>query len=471
MSAVTSNAFNASIVITELLAKTLENCAKDLSVRCITECARRHGFDASEEIRVLGLENLALIKKQMAKKSASKEPKAKKEKKEKVAKTEKKAKFPLPFIADLVNHSGCHGLSYNHGLFTQCAKTRMESGNFCTKCQEEADKNASGCPDAGTIQQRMSADFADSKSRKPVHYLKVLKKMNKTAEEAVDFAQQNKIVIPAYHLTAIEESTTRGRPKKATTVVTAAAVPDLFAALTQDVANETVPTPVTAPVTAPITAPVTAPVPTPVTAPTAPVKKAKLSDEEKAAKKADKEKERNDKKQEKERADQEKKENAAREKKEKEDKKEQERLAKEADKKKKADEKEAEKKKKEAEKKKKTDEKEAAKKAKEDAKKAGKAVVTAEPAPAPEPVTKQEEEQNVGYTVPITIQGKEYYIDNEDNMLYDPKDFDENATPIGIYDKENDIIIPMPTDDDDDEDEVESDEESDDELDEESIDA
>jgi len=470
MSAVTSNAFNASIVITELLAKTLENCAKDLSVRCITECARRHGFDASEEIRVLGLENLALIKKQMAKKSASKEPKAKKEKKEKVAKTEKKAKFPLPFIADLVNHSGCHGLSYNHGLFTQCAKTRMESGNFCTKCQEEADKNASGCPDAGTIQQRMSADFADSKSRKPVHYLKVLKKMNKTAEEAVDFAQQNKIVIPAYHLTAIEESTTRGRPKKATTVVTAAAVPDLFAALTQDVANETVPTPT--PVTAPITAPVTAPVTTPVTATaTAPVKKAKLSDEEKAAKKADKEKERNDKKQEKERADQEKKEKAAREKKEKEDKKEQERLAKEADKKKKADEKEAEKKKKEAEKKKKTDEKEAAKKAKEDAKKAGKAVVTAEPAPAPEPVTKQEEEQNVGYTVPITIQGKEYYIDNEDNMLYDPKDFDENATPIGIYDKENDIIIPMPTDDDDDEDEVESDEESDDELDEESIDA
>jgi hypothetical protein len=470
MSAVTSNAFNASIVITELLAKTLENCAKDLSVRCITECARRHGFDASEEIRVLGLENLALIKKQMAKKSASKEPKAKKEKKEKVAKTEKKAKFPLPFIADLVNHSGCHGLSYNHGLFTQCAKTRMESGNFCTKCQEEADKNASGCPDAGTIQQRMSADFADSKSRKPVHYLKVLKKMNKTAEEAVDFAQQNKIVIPAYHLTAIEESTTRGRPKKATTVVTAAAVPDLFAALTQDVANETVPTPT--PVTAPITAPVTAPVPTPVTATaTAPVKKAKLSDEEKAAKKADKEKERNDKKQEKERADQEKKEKAAREKKEKEDKKEQERLAKEADKKKKADEKEAEKKKKEAEKKKKADEKEAAKKAKEDAKKAGKAVVTAEPAPAPEPVTKQEEEQKVGYTVPITIQGKEYYIDHQDNMLYDFKDYNENATPIGIYDKENDIIIPMPTDDDDDEEEVESDEESDDELDEESIDA
>jgi hypothetical protein len=468
MSAVTSNAFNASIVITELLAKTLENCAKDLSVRCITECARRHGFDASEEIRVLGLENLALIKKQMAKKSASKEPKAKKEKKEKVAKTEKKAKFPLPFIADLVNHSGCHGLSYNHGLFTQCAKTRMESGNFCTKCQEEADKNASGCPDAGTIQQRMSADFADSKSRKPVHYLKVLKKMNKTAEEAVDFAQQNKIVIPAYHLTAIEESTTRGRPKKATTVVTAAAVPDLFAALTQDVANETVPTPT--PVPAPITAPVTTAT-APVTTATDPVKKAKLSDEEKAAKKADKEKERNDKKQEKEKADQEKKEKADREKKEKEDKKEQERLAKEAAKKAKEAAKKAKEAEKEAEKKKKAAEKEAAKKAKEDAKKAGKAVVTAEPAPAPKPVAKQEEKQKVGYPVPITIQCKEYYIDHQDNMLYDFKDFNENASPIGIYDKENDIIIPMPTDDDDDEEEVESVEESDDELDEESIDA
>ncbi len=73
--------FNASIAVTELLMKTLENCAKDLASRCISEAASRHGFDASEEIRVLGLENLTLIRKQMAKKSVSKGEKVLKEKK------------------------------------------------------------------------------------------------------------------------------------------------------------------------------------------------------------------------------------------------------------------------------------------------------------------------------------------------------------------------------------------------------
>lgn len=49
------NQLDHSIVITDLLMTTLENCAKELAIRCIKECARRHGFDASEEIIILGL--------------------------------------------------------------------------------------------------------------------------------------------------------------------------------------------------------------------------------------------------------------------------------------------------------------------------------------------------------------------------------------------------------------------------------
>ena len=64
-----STNFNASIVVTELLMKTLECCVKDLACRCISEVATRHGFNAEEEIRSLGLDNLSLIRKQMAKKS------------------------------------------------------------------------------------------------------------------------------------------------------------------------------------------------------------------------------------------------------------------------------------------------------------------------------------------------------------------------------------------------------------------
>jgi Skp family chaperone for outer membrane proteins len=442
MSAVTSNAFNASIVITELLAKTLENCAKDLSIRCITECARRHGFDASEEIRVLGLENLALIKRQMAKKTASKEPKEKKEKK---AKPEKSAKFPLPFIPSLVNQNGCNGLTYNHGLFTQCSKTRMETGNFCAKCQVEADKNASGCPDAGSIQQRLSDDFADSKNRKPVHYLKVLKKMNKTAEEAVNFAQQNHIVIPEYHLTAIEETTTRGRPKKSTTVVTAVAVPDLFAMLTKEAENNTAPTP---------TPTITAPTPAPETS-----KKVKLTDEQKAAKKADKEKERNDKKLQKEQEDKAKKDKAEKEKKERESKKEQERLEKEATKKAKEEAKKAKEAEKEAEKARKTAEKEA--------KKSGKAVastpapVTPAPVtPAPTPTPDADAPTNVALES-ITINGIEYMYDSETNYVYPVDIFElDDQEPIGTYDKENNMCIPLDNQESDEDDDMELDAES-----------
>lgn len=65
-------AFNASITVTELLTKTLENCAKELAARCIRECAAKYGFEAEVEIRALGLENLNLIKKKMTKKSGSK---------------------------------------------------------------------------------------------------------------------------------------------------------------------------------------------------------------------------------------------------------------------------------------------------------------------------------------------------------------------------------------------------------------
>ena len=50
--------FNASIEVTELLMKTLENAAKKLAARCISEVATRHGFDAEKEIQALGLETL-----------------------------------------------------------------------------------------------------------------------------------------------------------------------------------------------------------------------------------------------------------------------------------------------------------------------------------------------------------------------------------------------------------------------------
>ena len=130
--------FNASICVTDLLMKTIENAAKDLAIRCVKEIAKRHEFDADEEIRILGLNNTTLIRKQMAKR-------VKKEKKEKPEIQKKEKAFPLPFIAELVNNDGCKGIVYNHGLFTQCQQKRMEEWSFCKGCKNQADKNPR-CP-------------------------------------------------------------------------------------------------------------------------------------------------------------------------------------------------------------------------------------------------------------------------------------------------------------------------------------
>ena len=220
--------------------KTLENCAKDLAQRCIREASKRHGFDADEEIRILGLENLSVIRKQMAKTNKKPEEKQAKDKKVKISSI--KPSFPLPFIKETVNKDGCQGLAYNRGLFTQCLKKRMENGSYCKDCQSEADNNASGCPDCGTVENRLAADlyaFKDPKGRSPVPYIKVLNKLKLSTDFVVEEAGKLNIMIPFDHFDVDEQvknppSGSRGRPKKVGGTVEAEDVIDLFAKLSCD---------------------------------------------------------------------------------------------------------------------------------------------------------------------------------------------------------------------------------------------
>jgi hypothetical protein len=274
--------FNASIQVTELLTKTLENCARDFGARCIKECALKYGFNAEEEIRALGLENLALIRKQMAKKSVGKRSGVKglgvkglgvKDKKERVVK-EKKSVFPMPFVAESVDMAGCSGLVFNRGLFTQCSKDCMQLGKFCKGCQTEADKNASGCPDCGTVESRLASglyEFKDPKGRSPVAYVKVLEKLKLSSEQALEEAVKLNIELSEEHFEVVAK-TVKGRPKKTGAAIEADNVTDLFAKLTAEGEDEVIEVG--------------------EDKPTKSSKKAKLSDEEKAVKKAALEEER-----------------------------------------------------------------------------------------------------------------------------------------------------------------------------------
>jgi flagellar biosynthesis GTPase FlhF len=417
--------FNASIAVTELLMKTLENCAKDLASRCITEVASRHGFDASEEIRVLGLENLSLIRKQMAKKSVAKGEKVLKEKKVREPK-EKKSVFPMPFVAENVEKEGCHGLAYNRGLFTQCAKKRMENGNFCKGCQTEADKNATGCPDCGTVEDRLATglyEFKDPKGRSPVSYVKVLEKLKLSVDSALEESGKLNIEIPEEHFVVLEKSkkasVARGRPKK-TGAIEAENVTDLFAKLSAEGDEEVIEDGEDKPVKA---------------------KKAKLSDEEKASKKAALEEERALKKAEREAK-------LALEREEREAKRKAEAEIKKAEREAKLALEREEREAKRAAEKLEREQKKAAEKAAKEADKSSKtkkSVAKPDPVVAPAPVETKTAVAPAPAKVSVTrlqIAGKAY-LKSSTNILYDPATKEE----IGLWDPESKTIKELPEED------------------------
>ena len=419
--------FNASVEVTELLMKTLENAARKLAARCISEAASRHGFDADAEIQALGLENLSVTRKQMAKKSAS-------EKKEKKPREPKKSVFPMPFFAENVNADGCQGLAYNRGLFTQCPKNRLDTGgDYCKGCQTEADKNASGCPDCGNVSARLATglyEFKDPKGRSPISYVKLIKKLNLTLEQVSEETGKTGKTIPEEHLVVVEKKFARGRPKKVNAVETddLSVVSDLFSKLSvekkqdleelveeeEEVEEEELESPVK-------------------------TKKSKLSEDEKAEKKAALEAEKEAKKL---ALEAEKAEKKAALEAEKEAKK----LALETEKAEKKAALEAEKaQKKEAEK--------AERQAKRDAEKTQKKEKKVdEKEKVDEPVANPAEKVKV---TRIQISGKSY-LKTTNNLLYNP----ETKEEVGIWDPDTKTIKPLPEEEDEEEQEEEYDSDS-----------
>ena len=259
--------FCNKVSVTELWLKTAANVSRQLASQCVEALATKYQFDKEEALNMLGLDALEGLMKKMERKpreKKTKEPKSKtadgKEKKS------KEAKFLLPFC-NVVSAEHCSGLSYNHGLFTQCSKKAMDNGLYCKGCQAQADKNSNGKPDCGDIEARIATglyEFKDPKGRSPVSYMKVLEKAKLSQDEAVEAATKAGLEIPEEHFAVQEKAKAekKGRPKKAK--VSAEGVEDLFAQLTAD-GQETA-TEVEA-------------------APAKATKKAKLTEEEKAAKK------------------------------------------------------------------------------------------------------------------------------------------------------------------------------------------
>ena len=152
-----------------------------------------------------------------------------------------KTKVKVPFVK--VIEGQCDGLKMNGGLFTQCTNKPMATGELCKTCQKQAD--ASGKPTCGLASEREAEGEAwrDPKGRAPVAFGKVMQKegLNQEVVEREMTRLFGKGDYEAYFV--MPEKTTkkakkedgekkqRGRPKKNKEVVALTESDDLIATL------------------------------------------------------------------------------------------------------------------------------------------------------------------------------------------------------------------------------------------------
>ena len=265
---------------------------RSFGVELVEDLASKYGFSSEEAIRSVGLEKM----------------KAKKAEKKSNKSEWNTPSVVLPWTGTPLNNWTCRGLRLNHGLHSQCVLKAMEGGRYCKGCHRQADKNASGKPTYGTVEDRMECgllEYRDPKDNKlTVPYANVMEKLGVSREQAEAAAQEFGLTIPEEHFVkrkgkrgrpvAVKTVTDsdgeekpkkgRGRPKKEKKVIETSAGDDLIAALVEEAAKKKK-KPAAKKAASPNASPKASPNASPKTSPKAPRKKKVLSEEEKLERK------------------------------------------------------------------------------------------------------------------------------------------------------------------------------------------
>ena len=238
------NTINASLNVPDSVGIMLTNLVRNV----IIDCASRHGFDADEEMRHLGLDmgvGITFVEKKG--KSIGKS------KKEPISSGDEKSFrgiFPLPYNGEH-KETCCSGLKENQFLMTQCQNARKGDAKLCKTCDNQASKNSNGLPKFGTIEMRMACgifEYVAPNGKSPAAYSKVMKKLNLSMEQVQEEAAKRGMVLDEGHFAEVVESKPKakakaekvetekvkgkGRPKKAEKVVELVEpTDDLFASL------------------------------------------------------------------------------------------------------------------------------------------------------------------------------------------------------------------------------------------------
>ena len=122
----------------------------------------------------------------------------------------------LPFCGN-INDDWCNGVRLNYGLYTQCTNNKDKSG-FCKTCHKQGEKNGTGIPTYGTIQDRAKAgnDFRDPKGKPSIRYANIMEKFDISLNDAQNAANALGWTIPDEELEV--KVVKRGRPKKSVAV-------------------------------------------------------------------------------------------------------------------------------------------------------------------------------------------------------------------------------------------------------------
>lgn len=125
----------------------------------------------------------------------------------------KKTKIPLPFVG-VVYEEKCKAIKLNHGLHTQCNNNHLKTGDYCSVCQKQSEKNANGKPNYGDIRERLSCgllEYRDVKGQLTKPYVEVVEKLKLSKENIESECENMGIKIPEEHWVKREKK--RGRPK------------------------------------------------------------------------------------------------------------------------------------------------------------------------------------------------------------------------------------------------------------------
>ena len=113
----------------------------DYVVSCLTELSSKSMLNVSlrEALEHLDLENVSLT----SKRRAGGRSKSKVEVGSKLCKC--KPSMVLPFCGE-VEASWCQAVRKNHGLYTQCTKSKKDGSDYCSTCLKQAENSSTDKP-------------------------------------------------------------------------------------------------------------------------------------------------------------------------------------------------------------------------------------------------------------------------------------------------------------------------------------